>query len=82
MPRRHWASAPPTDVAVAPNGDTYVVDGYGSQRVFRFDRQFKLLKTIGGTGTEHGLDHRVHFQGQATKGTVAVRLWLSASMAG
>ncbi len=37
----------PTDVAVAPSGDIYVVDGYGSQRVSRFDRNFKHLKTIG-----------------------------------
>jgi peptidylamidoglycolate lyase len=37
----------PTDVAVAPNGDIYVVDGYGSQRVSRFDRNWKHLKTIG-----------------------------------
>lgn len=44
----------PTDVAVAPNGDIYVVDGYGSQRVFHFDRQFKLLKVIGGPGNAHG----------------------------
>lgn len=44
----------PTDVAVAPNGDVYVVDGYGSQRVFRFDREFKLLRVIGGPGKEHG----------------------------
>lgn len=44
----------PTDVAVAPNGDVYVVDGYGSQRVYRFDRTFKLLKVIGGRGAEHG----------------------------
>jgi peptidylamidoglycolate lyase len=40
-----WTS--PTDVAVAPNGDIYVVDGYGSQRVSRFDKNFKHLKTIG-----------------------------------
>ena len=39
---------------MAPNGDVYVVDGYGSQRVFRFDRQFKLLKVMGGPGKEHG----------------------------
>ncbi len=38
----------PTDVAVAPNGDIYVVDGYGSQIVSRFDKNFKHLKTIGG----------------------------------
>ena len=44
----------PTDVAVAPNGDIYIVDGYGSQLVHRFDRNFKHLKTIGGPGTEHG----------------------------
>src|SRR5258708_3091670 len=38
----------PTDVAVAANGDIYIVDGYGSQIVSRFDRNFKHLKTIGG----------------------------------
>src|SRR5258708_23423404 len=38
----------PTDVAVAPNGDIYTVDGYGSQIVSRFDKDFKHLKTIGG----------------------------------
>src|SRR5258706_3083413 len=46
-----WTS--PTDVAVAANGDIYVVDGYGSQRVSRFDKNFKHLKTIG-TKTEKG----------------------------
>jgi peptidylamidoglycolate lyase len=40
-----WSN--PTDVAVAPNGDIYIVDGYGSQRVSRFDKDFKHLKTIG-----------------------------------
>lgn len=44
----------PTDVAVAPNGDIYVVDGYGSQKLTRFDKDFKEIKTIGGSGTEHG----------------------------
>jgi hypothetical protein len=41
----------PTDVAVAPNGDIYVVDGYGSQKVSRFDKNFTHIKTIG-TKTE------------------------------
>ena len=50
----------PTDVAVAPNGDIYVVDGYGSQRVSRFDRNFKHLKTIGGRGKEHGQFNTCH----------------------
>ena len=46
----------PTDVAVAPNGDIYVVDGYGSQIVSRFDKNFKHLKTIGGRSTKKGAD--------------------------
>jgi hypothetical protein len=44
----------PTDVAVAPNGDIYVVDGYGSQLMHRFDRNFKHIKTVGGPGRQHG----------------------------
>lgn len=50
----------PTDVAVAPNGDIYVVDGYGSQRVSRFDKNFHHLKTIGGRGKEHGQFNTCH----------------------
>lgn len=56
----------PTDVAVAPNGDIYIVDGYGSQIVSRFDKNFKHLKTIGGRSTkkgpdaEHGLFNTCH----------------------
>jgi hypothetical protein len=49
----------PTDVAVAPNGDIYTVDGYGSQIVSRFDKSFKHIKTIGGrapAGTPKGKD--------------------------
>ncbi|VTS04368.1 NHL repeat-containing protein [Tuwongella immobilis] len=50
----------PTDVAVAPNGDIYIVDGYGSQLVHRFDKNFKHLKTIGGKGTDHGKFNTCH----------------------
>lgn len=50
----------PTDVAVSPNGDIYVVDGYGSQRVSRFDRSFRHLRTIGGRGKEHGQFNTCH----------------------
>jgi hypothetical protein len=50
----------PTDVAVAPNGDVYVVDGYGSQILARFDKNFKHIKTIGGNGTEHGKFRTCH----------------------
>lgn len=56
----------PTDVAVAPNGDIYTVDGYGSQIVSRFDKNFKHLRTIGGHSkqkgpdAEHGLFNTCH----------------------
>ncbi|MDQ6632673.1 MAG: twin-arginine translocation signal domain-containing protein, partial [Verrucomicrobiota bacterium] len=44
----------PTDVAIGPNGDIYVVDGYGSQLVHRFSKDGKLIRTIGGPGKENG----------------------------
>jgi peptidylamidoglycolate lyase len=50
----------PTDVAVAANGDIYVVDGYGNQKVHRFDKNFKLIKTIGGPGKKHGEFNTCH----------------------
>ena len=50
----------PTDLAIAANGDIYVVDGYGSQRVFQFDKNFNHLKTIGGPGKEHGQFNTCH----------------------
>ena len=50
----------PTDVAVESNGDIYVVDGYGSQILSRFDKNFKHLKTIGGKGKEHGQFNTCH----------------------
>ena len=50
----------PTDVAVAANGDIYVVDGYGSQRVTHFDKNFKAIKTIGGRGKEPGQFNTCH----------------------
>jgi len=50
----------PTDVAVTANGDVYVVDGYGSQLVHRFDKYFKLIKTMGGRGKENGKFNTCH----------------------
>lgn len=38
----------PTEVAVAPNGDIYVVDGYGSQFVLRYDSNGKFIQRFGG----------------------------------
>jgi len=50
----------PTDVAVAPSGDIYVVDGYGSQRVSRFDKDFKHIKTFGGKGNGNDTFNTCH----------------------
>ena len=45
----NWTN--PTDVAVAANGDIYTVDGYGSQIVSRFTKDWKHIKTIGKKGS-------------------------------
>jgi sugar lactone lactonase YvrE len=59
----------PTDLAVAPNGDIYVAEGYGGNRVHLFTAQGKYRKTIGAPGagpgqfnTPHGIwvDTRKH----------------------
>lgn len=38
----------PTETAVAPNGDIYVVDGYGSQFVLQYDHNGKFIRRFGG----------------------------------
>lgn len=35
----------PTETAVAPNGDIYVADGYGSQFILRFDKQGRFISS-------------------------------------
>jgi len=37
-----------TGIAVAPNGDIYVVDGYGRDFIHRFDKSGRYLVTFGG----------------------------------
>lgn len=37
----------PTDVAIAPDGHTFVADGYGNQRVVHFDPQGKFVAAWG-----------------------------------
>lgn len=48
----------PNDIAIAPNGDLFVVQGHtpngGDPRVLKFDRTGKFLMTWGGKGTEPG----------------------------
>ena len=43
-----------TAMDVAPNGDLYVVDGYSSDYVHRFDKTGKYLKSFGGKKEPYG----------------------------
>ena len=40
----------PTEVAVAPNGDLYVADGYGSNYILQYDHRGRFIRKFGGTG--------------------------------
>ncbi|MFD0693621.1 hypothetical protein ACFQZT_05890 [Paenibacillus sp. GCM10027628] len=44
----------PTDVAVAPNGDIYVTDGYGQNWIHQYNAQGERIRSWGGTGSEAG----------------------------
>ncbi|MCY4171597.1 MAG: 6-bladed beta-propeller [Bacteroidetes bacterium] len=52
----------PTETAVAPNGDIYVADGYGSQWILQFNYRGEYIRKFGGQGdadhqfqTAHGV---------------------------
>ena len=47
-----WKRA--TAVAVAPNGDIFVADGYGSSIIFKYDKAGKFIKKIGIKGNKDG----------------------------
>jgi hypothetical protein len=42
----------PTETAVAPNGEIYVADGYGSQFILRFNQDGKFISKFGGKSTQ------------------------------
>ncbi len=44
----------PTNLAVAPNGDFYVGDGYGSSYVNHYNAKAEYLGTFGGVGADAG----------------------------
>lgn len=44
----------PTFIALAPNGDFYVADGYGSSYVHRYNLKGEYLQSWGGPGSEPG----------------------------
>lgn len=50
----------PTNLAVAPNGDVYVADGYGSYYINHYDSKGKYLNTFGGRGSDPGQMREPH----------------------
>jgi len=56
----------PTDVALAPNGDLYISDGYANSRVHRYSRDGELIQSWGEPGAGPGqfnLPHGVWVEG-------------------
>jgi sugar lactone lactonase YvrE len=62
----------PTRLAVAPNGDLYVSDGYGNARVHRFSADRQLIQSWGEPGSEPGQFNLPHSVWVHTDGRVFV----------
>jgi hypothetical protein len=50
----------PTAIAVAPNGDIFLSDGYASDHIFKFDKTGKYLKYFGSQGDDLKQFHTAH----------------------
>lgn len=44
----------PTDVAITPEGELFVADGYGNRRIVHFNRDGKFVKAFGQAGSKPG----------------------------
>ncbi|HYP06142.1 MAG TPA: hypothetical protein VER03_07875 [Bryobacteraceae bacterium] len=58
----------PTNVAIAPNGDVYVGDGYGSYFINQYNRKGEYIRTFGGKGSEAGQLNEPHGLWMDTRG--------------
>ncbi len=50
----------PTNIAIAPGGDIYVGDGYGSYYVNQYNSKAEYIRTFGGKGSEAGQLNEPH----------------------
>lgn len=50
----------PTNIAIAPNGDVYVGDGYGSYYVNQYNSKAEYIRTFGGKGADAGQLNEPH----------------------
>lgn len=62
----------PTNLAVAPDGDLYISDGYGNCKVHRFSAASALIQSWGEPGTGPGQFNLPHGIGVASDGRVLV----------
>jgi DNA-binding beta-propeller fold protein YncE len=62
----------PTNLALAPDGDLYVTDGYGNARVHRFTPDGRLVQSWGEPGSGPGQFHVPHGLAVDREGTVYV----------
>jgi hypothetical protein len=62
----------PTNIAIAPNGDLYVGDGYGSYYVNQYTRNGEYIRTFGGRGTEAGQLREPHGIWVDTRGAAPI----------
>ncbi len=62
----------PTNLAVAPNGELFVADGYGNARIHRFSPEGRLLHSWGEPGEGPGQFHVPHGIAVDADGTVVV----------
>jgi hypothetical protein len=64
----------PTNIALAPNGDFYVADGYGLHYIHRYNIRGEYLSTFGGHGSEDGQLNQPHGIWCDTRGPVPLIL--------
>ncbi len=64
----------PTNVAIGPNGDIYIADGYGSSYINQYDAAGKFIRSFGGKGKEPGQLDCPHGLVLDTRGKDAVLL--------
>ena len=62
----------PADIAVGPNDELYVADGYGNSRVVKFDAYGNFIKAWGVPGTDPGEFDLVHSIAVDSQGDVYV----------
>ena len=58
----------PCAVTVGPDGSIFVADGYGSNHIFKFDKERKFVKAFGSPGEEEGKFKTCHGIALDTRG--------------